>query len=86
MTAADILCTNETLNAAIIIEEKFSRSKSDESLEKKAQEAIEQIISTRHANAVVGYSTVIAAAEAKKWRLDASFWQGVDCRIRNHKR
>ncbi|MCL1803669.1 MAG: ATP-binding protein [Eubacteriaceae bacterium] len=65
---ADILCTNESLDAAIIIEEKFTRSKGDESLARKAEEAIEQIIGTRYADAVAGYSTVVAAGIAYESR------------------
>ncbi|MCL1803974.1 MAG: ATP-binding protein, partial [Eubacteriaceae bacterium] len=65
---ADILCTNESLDAAIIIEEKFSRSKGDESLARKAEEAIEQIIGTRYADAVAGYSTAVAAGIAYESR------------------
>ncbi|MCL1803909.1 MAG: AAA family ATPase [Eubacteriaceae bacterium] len=60
----DTMCTNKGLDAAIIIEEKYSRSNSDGSLVNKAQEAMEQIERNRYAKSVEGYSTVIAVGIA----------------------
>ncbi|MCL1804229.1 MAG: ATP-binding protein, partial [Eubacteriaceae bacterium] len=65
---ADIICTNETLDAAVIVEEKFSRSKGDKSLAKQAEEAIEQIVGTRYAKSVEGFSTVAAVGIAYESR------------------
>jgi len=60
----DILCTNETLSAAIVIEEKFSAKSDDGSLSEKAEEAIDQIIARRYSKGVQGYKTVIAVGIA----------------------
>ena len=59
------MSTNRGANAAIIIEEKFSRKgDDDERLLAGAQEAIDQIIDKRYAKGVEGYSTVVAVGIA----------------------
>ncbi|MCL1802813.1 MAG: PD-(D/E)XK nuclease domain-containing protein [Eubacteriaceae bacterium] len=60
----DTLCTNKGLNAAVIIEEKFSAKGDDESLAAKAQEAMDQIIEARYAKGIEGYSTLVAVGIA----------------------
>jgi hypothetical protein len=61
---ADMMCTNEGLNAAIVIEEKFSEQIDDSSLSKKAQEAMGQIAAKRYAKSVEGLDTVVAVGIA----------------------
>ncbi|MCL1803391.1 MAG: PD-(D/E)XK nuclease domain-containing protein [Eubacteriaceae bacterium] len=60
----DTLCTNEEINAAIVIEEKFSAAGDSSSLAAKAGEAMEQIIGTRYAKSIECYSTVFAVGIA----------------------
>jgi len=60
----DTLCTHEGINAAIVIEEKFSRTDSDESLAAKAYEAIGQIAQRKYAKNAMSFSTVIAVGIA----------------------
>ena len=60
----DILCTNEAMSAATIIEEKHSAKSDGGSLSEKSEEAIDQIIAKRHSQTTQGYNTVVAAGIA----------------------
>ncbi|MCL1803612.1 MAG: PD-(D/E)XK nuclease domain-containing protein [Eubacteriaceae bacterium] len=65
----DILCTNESLSAAIVIEEKFTVKSDGGSLSEKSEEAIDQIIAKRHSKGVQGYKTVVAVGIAYASRM-----------------
>ncbi|MCL1803992.1 MAG: ATP-binding protein [Eubacteriaceae bacterium] len=60
----DTLCTNEDIDAAIVIEEKFSAKSDDASLSGKAQEAMEQITNKKYAEIAEGFSTIVAVGIA----------------------
>jgi hypothetical protein len=60
----DILCTSREFNTAIVIEEKFSAKSNNESLEKKAAEAMAQIACKRYAEGVNEYDTIVAVGIA----------------------
>ncbi|MCL1802600.1 MAG: AAA family ATPase [Eubacteriaceae bacterium] len=59
-----MLCTNEAMSAAILIEEKFFATDGDAALLPKAEEAVGQIIAKRHSQAAQGYNTVVAVGIA----------------------